>query len=87
MKRAMLAMILGLVVVVLSAGLVAAGDLQGKVKTIEVNQKVLTLDDGTKLYWTDTVTVTEAVKSGAMVKATYEEKDGRFMLKKIEVMQ
>jgi len=87
MKRAMLAMILGLVVVVLSAGLVAAADLQGKVKTIEVNQKVLTLDDGTKLYWTDTVTVTEAVKSGAMVKATYEEKDGRFMLKKIEVMQ
>ena len=87
MKRAMLAMILGLVVVVLSAGLVAAADLQGKVKTIEVNQKVLTLDDGTKLYWTDTVTVTEAVKSGAVVKATYEEKDGRFMLKKIEVMQ
>ena len=87
MKRAILTMVLGLFVVMLSAGLATAGDLQGKVKTIEVNQKVLTLDDGTKLYWTDTVTVTEAVKSGAVVKATYEEKDGKFMLKKIEVMQ
>jgi hypothetical protein len=87
MKRATLALILGLVVVVLSAGLAAAADLQGKVKTIEINQKVLTLDDGTKLYWTDTVTVTEAVKSGAVVKATYEEQGGKYMLKKIEVMQ
>jgi hypothetical protein len=88
-KRAILAGTLALVVA-LTAGMAAAGDMrerQGTVKTIELNQKVLTLEDGTQLHWTDTVTVTEAVKSGAVVKTTYEEKDGRLMLTRIEVMQ
>jgi len=86
MKRMILAATLALVVVA-SAGLAAAGDMEGKIKTIEVNQKVLTLEDGTQLYWTDSVTVTEAVQSGALVRATYEEQDGRFMLTRIEVLQ
>jgi hypothetical protein len=79
-------------VVALSAGAGAAAagnahDLQGKVKSIEVNQRVLTLEDATELYWTDTVTVTESVRSGALVKATYEERGGRFMLTRLEVLQ
>ena len=86
MKRIIVAATLALVVVA-SAGLAAAGDMEGKIKTIEVNQKVLTLEDGTQLYWTDSVTVTEAVQSGALVRATYEEQDGRFMLTRIEVLQ
>jgi hypothetical protein len=89
MKRTILAGMLALVVA-LSAGAGAAGnahDLQGKVKSIEVNQRVLTLEDATELYWTDTVTVTESVLSGALVKATYEERGGRFMLTRLEVLQ
>lgn len=86
MKRAILAATLAFVVM-LSAGLAAAADMQGTIKTIEVKQKILTLEDGTKLYWTDNATVTESVKSGAKVTATYEEKDGRLVLTKIVVVQ
>jgi ferric-dicitrate binding protein FerR (iron transport regulator) len=86
MKRALVAGTLALVVA-LSVGMAAAADMQGTVKTIETQQRILTLEDGTKLYWTESVTVTEAVQSGAMVKATYEEKDGRMMLTKIEVIR
>jgi Protein of unknown function (DUF1344) len=74
-------------VVVASAGVAPAGDMEGKIKTIEVNQKVLTLEDGTQLYWTDSITVTEAVQSGALVRATYEDQGGRFMLTRIEVLE
>jgi len=47
MKRMIVAATLALVVVA-SAGLAAAGDMEGKIKTIEVKQKVLTLEDGVR---------------------------------------
>ena len=82
MKRLILAM--ALLLVPLSGAW--AMDMEGKVKQIEVNQRVMTLDDGTKLYWTDSVTVKE-IKQGAQVKATYEEKDGKFVLTNIQVVK
>jgi Cu/Ag efflux protein CusF len=83
MKKLILAVAMVLALPVASAW---AGDMEGKVKQIEINQRVLTLEDGTKLYWTDSVTVKE-IKQGAQVKATYEEKDGKFVLTNIQIVK
>ena len=83
MKKLILAVVMALALPVAGAW---AGDMEGKVKQIEVNQRVLTLEDGTKLYWTDSVTVKE-IKQGAQVKATYEEKDGKFVLTNIQIVK
>ena len=83
MKKLILAVAMALALPVAGAW---AADMEGKVKQIEVNQRVLTLEDGTKLYWTDSVTVKE-IKQGAQVKATYEEKDGKFVLTNIQIVK
>ena len=69
------------------AGSVWANDVAGTVKVIQVQERVLTLDDGTQLYWTEQIQVAPEIKTGSKVKATYEAKDGRMMLKKIEVVK
>jgi len=69
------------------SGAAFAADVEGKIKSVEVNQRVLTLEDGTQLYWTESVTVTEAVKSGALVRATYEDQGGQFVLTSLEVLE
>ena len=83
MKRLILAAAIALMFPVASA---SAADIQGKVQRIEVDQRVMTLQGGTKLYWTEGVTVTE-VQEGAIVKATYEERNGRFVLTHITVVE
>ena len=83
MKRLILAAAIALVFPVASA---SAAEIQGRVQRIEVNKRVMTLQDGTKLYWTEGVTVTE-VQEGAMVKATYEERKGQFVLTNITVVE
>jgi len=72
--------------VLLSAGLAEADDVQGRVKSIEMTQKVLTLDDGTRLFWTDDVTIADQLQSGDLVKAKYEERGGRLVLTAVEIV-
>lgn len=83
MKRMILAAALALTLPLSTAW---AADIQGKVKQIEMKQRVMTLEDGTKLYWTDSMTVTE-IKQGSAVKATYEVRDGQFVLTNITVVE
>ena len=71
--------------VLLSTGLAAAGDVQGRVKGIEVTQKVITLDNGVRLFWTDDV-VAEQLQSGDLVRARYEERNGRLVLTDLEIV-
>ncbi len=87
MKRALVAAVLVLAVALMTGTAVWAADMQGTVKTIQVNERVMTLSDGTQFYWTDSITISQDIKEGTMVKATYEPKDGRFVLTKIEVIQ
>jgi Cu/Ag efflux protein CusF len=71
----------------LTAGTAAwAADMEGTVKIIKINERVMTLSDGTQLYWTDKVQV-QNIKEGTKVKATYEPQDGRLVLTKIEVVK
>lgn len=86
MKRMVVAVMLSLFVV-LMGGSVWADDVSGTVKVIETKERVMTLSDGTKLYWTETTTVAPEIKPDAKVRATYESKDGKLLLQKIEVVK
>ena len=86
MKRVVIAVVLSLFVAM--AGGAWAQDVQGTVKVIEVKERVMTLDDGTKLFWTETITLAPEIKAGSKVKASYEaQADGKLVLKKIEVVK
>lgn len=87
MKRALVAAILALAVAFTAGNVAWAGDVQGKVKVIQVNDRMITLDDGTRLYWTESITVSKDIKEGTVVKATYEPRDGKFVLTKIEIIK
>ena len=87
MKRALVAAALALAVAFTAGTAAWAADMQGTVKTIQVNDRVITLSDGTQLYWTESIQVSQDIKEGAKVKATYEPKDGKFVLTKIEVVK
>lgn len=86
MKRMVVAVVLSLFVAVM-AGSVWAADVTGTVKVIQITERVMTLEDGTQLSWTEAVTMAPEIKAGAKVKATYESKDGKLLLKKIEVVK
>jgi uncharacterized protein DUF1344 len=63
-----------------------AKEVQGKVKTLDRTKKTVTLEDGTKLMIPETIKVTSGtLKKGAMVIATYEEKDGQKVVTSILV--
>ena len=85
MKPTILAGTLALAVL-LWTGLAAANDVQGRVKAIEMTQKVITLDNGTRLFWTDDIPVADQLQSGDLVKARFEERGGRFVLTEIEIV-
>ena len=57
----------------------AADVVQGKIKSVDPSGQMVTLDNGTKLTIPPTLTVEEksALKPGANVSASYEEKGGQ----------
>lgn len=62
----------------------AAMEVEGKIKDVKGN--MVTLDDGTQLEIPPTVKVKkEDLKPGATVKASYENKGGKKVVKSIEV--
>ena len=72
--------------VLLWTGLAAANDVQGRVKAIEMTQKVITLDNGTRLFWTDDIPIADQLQSGDLVRVRFEERGGRFVLTEIEIV-
>jgi hypothetical protein len=87
MKRALVATVVALATAFTVGTSVWAADKEGMVKTIQVNERVITLSDGTQLYWTESVQVSQDIKEGTKVKATYEPKDGKMVLTKIEIVK
>jgi hypothetical protein len=67
-------------VLVLAAALVPlaaiAADMEGKVQSVDTSERTLTLENGTKVWLSDTVAVDD-IKPGAEVTVSYEEKDGK----------
>jgi Cu/Ag efflux protein CusF len=60
-------------------------EVQGKVKSWDAAAGTVTLEDGTALSVPASVKERADIKEGAMVKASYEEKDGKKVISKIEV--
>ncbi len=70
-----LGIVLALLLVV-SAGAAWAGDVEGKVKSMDTNDRMVVLEDGTKLWIAEGVSI-DGLKEGSKVKASFEERDGK----------
>jgi ribosomal protein S1 len=88
MKNAGALLVLAAIAVAMVLAPVAwAEDVQGKIKSVDASGKMVTLDDGTRLMIPPTLTVEkQALKPGATVKASYEEKDGQKVATSFMVM-
>jgi Cu/Ag efflux protein CusF len=86
---------LGLVAVLLMAGVAMAAETEGMIKSVDPAAKEVALDNGMVITFDDTTTVTiqgamgklEDLKEGAKVKASYDEKDGKNVATSLEVSQ
>ena len=69
----------------------AAGKMQqveGKIKSLDPSGRMLTLEDGTQLTIPPTVNVPPGtLKEGAIVKASFEEKNGQKVVTSLEVQK
>lgn len=71
---------------VLFAASVWAAEIAGKIQKVDRADRMLVLEDGTQLWVAEGVSM-DAVKEGASVKATYEERDGKKVVTNFEVSQ
>ena len=78
------ALIGALVLTFALSGAAWAADIEGKVKSVDAGEKSFTLEDGTKIWVAEGVSL-DMLKEGADVKASYEEKDGKNIATSIEV--
>lgn len=83
MKKLMSAMALALLLVAPVPG-AWAGEIEGKIQKIDSADRVLILEDGTQL-WIPQDQSLETLKEGAIVKAVYEEKDGKKVVTSFKV--
>ncbi len=64
-----------------------AKDVEGKIKTMDGSGKSVTLEDGTQLTIPDSLRAARGnLKEGAMLKGTYQEKDGEKVVTSIQVL-
>jgi hypothetical protein len=61
-----------------------AEEVSGKIQKMDTTDRSIVLEDGTQLWLAESVS-TDQLKEGATVKASYEEKDGKKVVTKIEV--
>lgn len=66
------------------SGAAFAADVEGKIKSVDTTEKSFTLEDGTKVWVGESVSI-EKIKEGSDVKASYEEKDGKKTATTVEV--
>jgi hypothetical protein len=63
-----------------------AKQIEGRIKATDRTKRRVTLDDGTRLLIPDSLKASRGgLKKGAMLKATYEEKDGQKVVTSLEV--
>ena len=71
---------------VVSAGGVWAGEAGGKIQKVDPADRMFVLEDGTQLWMAEGLSM-DALKEGAAVKATYEERDGKKIVTGFEISQ
>jgi len=72
--------------VAFSAAPLWAEEVSGKIQKVDTADRSIVLEDGTQLWLAESVSA-DALKEGATVKASYEEKDGKKIVTQIEVSQ
>ena len=64
----------------------AGNEVQGKIKSYDAATGMITLEDGTQISVPATVKVqADQLKPGTMIKASYDEKDGKKVANSVEV--
>jgi len=63
-----------------------AEEVSGKIQKVDPDERTIVLEDGTQLWLLEGVSA-DALKEGATVKASYEERDGKKVVTEIEVSQ
>lgn len=79
--------VLALVAVLAFGGLAWAGNVEGQIKSVDESGRVVMLEDGTKLTISPTTRVDKnALKPGATIKASFEEKGTERVVTSIQVI-
>ena len=79
---AMAGMLMGTVIL---AGMVAAAEIEGKIKSVNASTRSITLENGTELMVpAEAVTDERLLQPGAEIRASFEEKDGRKVVMTLE---
>ena len=74
-----------LVVALLAVPAIAlSAEIQGKVKTVDTGDRVVTLEDGTRISIPDGIAL-DSLKEGAEITVSYEERDGKNQATNIEM--
>jgi hypothetical protein len=73
-----------LLVVALAPSAAWPADIEGKIQSVDAGERTLTLDNGTKIWLSDGIAL-DAMKEGAQVKVSYEDKDGKPVATSVEV--
>ena len=72
------------VLLVLSVAGAWAGEVQGKIQSVDPSDRSVMLDNGAKFWVAEGVSM-DSLQPGADVKASYEEKDGKNIATTVEV--
>ena len=83
MKKFVSAVVLA---ICLSAGAAGAAEVEGKIQSIDSGDRMFVLEDGTKLWVAEGLSM-DALKPGAKVKASYEERDGKNVTTSFDVSE
>jgi hypothetical protein len=82
-KTAGAAMLAGLL---LAGGGAWAADLEGKVQTIVIADRMVVMEDGKQVWIAEGLSM-EELREGAQVKVVYEERDGKLVATSVEVVK
>jgi hypothetical protein len=69
-----------------SVAAVSAAEISGKVQALDAGERVVVLDNGTKLWVAEGLPM-DKLKEGAEVRASYEERDGKNVITALEVSE
>ena len=75
----------GVLLLLFAGGGVSAEEIQGKIKSLDAAERVIALENGTKIWVAEGLSM-GTLREGALVKASYEERDGKKVATSIEVM-
>jgi hypothetical protein len=78
------ARIAGALLVMLAVGRACAEEIQGKIKSLDTVERVIALENGTRIWVAEGLSMA-TLREGTLVKASYEERDGKKIATSLEV--